>query len=29
MFENFEHERIDVGEATINLRHGGDGPPLL
>lgn len=29
MFDGFDHERIDVGEATINLRRGGEGPPLL
>ncbi|MDQ2052239.1 alpha/beta hydrolase [Natronolimnohabitans sp. A-GB9] len=29
MFEDFEEKRLDVGEAEIYLRHGGDGPPLL
>lgn len=29
MFEDFEETRIDVGEAEIYLRRGGDGPPLL
>jgi haloacetate dehalogenase len=29
MFEGFELERIDTGEATIRVRHGGSGPPLL
>ncbi len=29
MFEGFERKRITVGEAEINLVHGGDGPPLL
>ena len=29
MFEEFELERIDTGEATIRVRHGGSGPPLL
>lgn len=29
MFPNFEERRIDVGDAEIYLRMGGDGPPLL
>ncbi|MFC4249029.1 alpha/beta fold hydrolase [Natribaculum luteum] len=29
MFEGFEETRIDVGQAEIHLRQGGDGPPLL
>lgn len=29
MFNGFDSERINVGEATINLRCGGSGPPLL
>src|SRR5712671_2082780 len=29
MFEGFKLERIDAGEATIRVRHGGSGPPLL
>jgi haloacetate dehalogenase len=29
MFEGFALERIDTGEATIRVRHGGSGPPLL
>lgn len=29
MFEGFEHTQIQTSGATINLRHGGDGPPLL
>src|SRR5581483_9672630 len=29
MFEGFELERIDVGDAELRVRHGGDGPPLL
>jgi haloacetate dehalogenase len=28
MFEDFTLERIDVGEAELRVRHGGDGPPL-
>jgi haloacetate dehalogenase len=29
MFEGFELERLDVGEAVLRVRHGGSGPPLL
>src|SRR5215210_5479693 len=29
MFEGFELAMIDVGEATLRVRHGGTGPPLL
>ena len=29
MFEGFKLERIETGEATIRVRHGGSGPPLL
>jgi haloacetate dehalogenase len=29
VFEGFKAERIEVGEASIYLRHGGDGPPVL
>src|SRR5581483_6443871 len=29
MFDGFTLERIDVGEAELRVRHGGDGPPLL
>jgi len=29
MFEGFELDRIDVGEAVLRVRHGGSGPPLL
>lgn len=29
MFEGFRDERIDVGEAVLRVRHGGDGPPVL
>jgi haloacetate dehalogenase len=29
MFPDFEERRVDVGDAEIFLRHGGDGPPLL
>ena len=29
MFEGFTDEKIDVGEVTLRVRHGGDGPPVL
>jgi haloacetate dehalogenase len=29
VFEGFALESIDVGEAVLRVRHGGDGPPLL
>ena len=29
MFEGFTLSWIDTGEATIRVRHGGSGPPLL
>jgi len=29
MFEGFELENIHTGEATLRVRHGGSGPPLL
>lgn len=29
MFENFTLETVALSEATIRLRHGGSGPPLL
>ena len=29
MFEGFTTLRVDVADATINLRRGGKGPPLL
>jgi haloacetate dehalogenase len=28
-FEGFKHERINTSGATINLVHGGKGPPVL
>jgi haloacetate dehalogenase len=28
-FSGFTLERVDVGEATLRVRHGGSGPPLL
>ncbi len=29
MLEQFQRSRIEVSGATIHLRHGGNGPPLL
>jgi haloacetate dehalogenase len=29
MFDGFELERIDVGEAVLRVRHGGSGSPVL
>ena len=29
MFTGFRLERIDVGEAVLRVRHGGDGPPVV
>jgi haloacetate dehalogenase len=29
LFPGFELARVDVGEATLRVRYGGDGPPLL
>ena len=29
MFEGYRVSEIDTGEATIHVRHGGSGPPLL
>ena len=29
MFEGFQLRRVDTGEATIRVRIGGEGPPLL
>ena len=29
MFEGFTLEEIDVGEVTLRVRHGGDGPPVV
>jgi haloacetate dehalogenase len=29
MFETFTHRQIATSEAVINLRHAGDGPPVL
>lgn len=29
MFEGFHDERIETGEATLRVRYGGHGPPVL
>jgi haloacetate dehalogenase len=29
MLDNFQHSQLQVNGVTINLRHGGKGPPLL
>jgi haloacetate dehalogenase len=29
VFDGFELETIDTGEATVRVRHGGSGPPVL
>jgi haloacetate dehalogenase len=29
VFDGFELDRVDVGEAVLRVRHGGSGPPLL
>ena len=29
MFEGFRTEYVDVGEATLHVRYGGNGPPVL
>ena len=29
MFDGFDVAAIDVGEATLRVRQGGAGPPLL
>ncbi len=29
MFDQFTLEHIDVGEATLRVRHGGHGPPIV
>lgn len=28
-FEGFALERVDVGDATLRVRHGGSGPPVV
>lgn len=29
VFDGFEDERVDVGEVTLRVRHGGSGPAVL
>jgi haloacetate dehalogenase len=29
LFPGFALDRVEVGEATLRVRHGGEGPPLL
>ena len=29
MFDGFRLDFIDVGEATLRVRHGGSGPPIV
>src|SRR5689334_22527141 len=29
MFEGFTLEHIQLGDVTLRVRHGGDGPPVL
>ncbi len=29
MFDGFTDEKVDVGEAVLRVRHGGQGPPVL
>jgi haloacetate dehalogenase len=29
MFDGFDLDRIDVGEAVLRVRHGGSGPPVV
>lgn len=29
MFEGFKHELVSVSEATLNVRYGGSGPPVI
>jgi haloacetate dehalogenase len=29
MFEGFALDHVDVGEVTLRVRHGGDGPPVV
>ncbi|GHA61421.1 hypothetical protein GCM10010345_76980 [Streptomyces canarius] len=29
MFEGFETRRVDVGEASVLVRYGGEGPPVV
>jgi haloacetate dehalogenase len=29
VFEGFAEDRIDLGDASVFVRHGGDGPPAV
>ena len=29
MFEGFSLSVVDTGDATLRVRHGGNGPPVL
>ena len=29
MFDHFDTRHVDVGETSVFVRHGGDGPPVL
>jgi haloacetate dehalogenase len=29
MFDGFALERLDVGDAVLRVRHGGEGPPVM
>jgi haloacetate dehalogenase len=29
MFDGFELDRVDVGDVTLRVRHGGEGPPVV
>jgi haloacetate dehalogenase len=29
MFQGFQLEMVELPEATLRVRHGGSGPPLL
>ena len=29
MFDGFQLDRVDVGEVTLRVRHGGEGQPVV
>jgi hypothetical protein len=29
VFEGFEQDQVDLDDASIFVRHGGDGPPVV
>ena len=29
MFDGFQLDRVDVGEVTLRVRYGGEGPPVV